>query len=807
MTRQLPQISGLLTALMLVSLLVGCNPQQPFYLNEDGDLSHWIGQATEIAYPDVEQCSLDEVEGAMAPATVVNFEDFKITDIPLEEAVRIALDNAKVMRSLGGVAFGPSGTQGTPGAVLSNPDGTITTYNPAISETDPRFGPEAALSAFDTQFSTSVFWEKNDTPQNVTPLVTSFRPDVYQQDLGTFQAQLAKTAATGATWSLSHNVNYEWNNATASRKWPSEWATNMEAEFRQPLMQGSGVQYNRIAGVGAIPGYNSGIMIARIRTDIALAEFEAGVRDLVNDVETAYWNLHYAYRRLDTAVAGRDSTLRAWQVIKAKREAKAEGGTIQSESQARTQYWGFEVIVKQSQSSLFAAENALRYIMGLSPTDGRLFRPSDEPTRAPARFDWHEVLGEGLSRSVELRRQKWRVKQRDLELIASKNYLLPQLDAVGRYRWLGLGDTLINGTSTTDADGRITDAYGSMTHGDYQEWQLGFELGVPLGFRKEMAGVRNAQLTLARERAILQEQELELSHQLSSAIRELALYYKTTEYNFARVIAAQEEVNGREAVWRAGVDKQLEGDTINLYLNSLQRLADAQNEYFSSLKDYNLAVMNIHYRKGSLLEYNGVYLTEGPWVDKAKFDALRRARARDASYYLDYGFTRPGVISRGPYQQHANQPETILQDGTIAPSSGEWIPTPTPDPEAMKKPADAGYKQTSTRSLRIPRLSLAGSKPSTSGPSGKFDIAEHFDVLGVATAKNMPKAKSTPGSSGLQQVNYEANSDAGDSTVLNFAAPELSRSQLSVKTTNEPVKNPSPASTDRSATGWQKSER
>ena len=38
----------------------------------------------------------------------------------------------------------------------------------------------------------------------------------------------------------------------------------------------------------------------------------------------------------------------------------------------------------------------------------------------------------------------------------------------------------------------------------------------------------------------------------------------------------------------------------------------------------------VHFRKGSLLEYNGVYLAEGPWPGKAYFDARRRARARDA---------------------------------------------------------------------------------------------------------------------------------------------------------------------------------
>ncbi|MFM1904146.1 MAG: hypothetical protein RLZZ440_2046, partial [Planctomycetota bacterium] len=36
---------------------------------------------------------------------------------------------------------------------------------------------------------------------------------------------------------------------------------------------------------------------------------------------------------------------------------------------------------------------------------------------------------------------------------------------------------------------------------------------------------------------------------------------------------------------------------------------------------------------------------------KAYFDAHRRARQRDASLYLDYGHSRPGVFSRGPISQ------------------------------------------------------------------------------------------------------------------------------------------------------------
>jgi hypothetical protein len=54
-----------------------------------------------------------------------------------------------------------------------------------------------------------------------------------------------------------------------------------------------------------------------------------------------------------------------------------------------------------------------------------------------------------------------------------------------------------------------------------------------------------------------------------------------------------------------------------------------------------------------------VFLAEGPWPGKAYFDAHRRARQRDASLYLDYGHSRPGVFSRGAITQNF---ETIGAD-------------------------------------------------------------------------------------------------------------------------------------------------
>ena len=145
---------------------------------------------------------------------------------------------------------------------------------------------------------------------------------------------------------------------------------------------------------------------------------------------------------------------------------------------------------------------------------------------------------------MEIRRQKWEIKRRELELIAARNFLLPRLDAVGRYRWLGLGDELI------DPDRRCLNfrlspapaAFGTLTSGEFQEWQLGLQLSMPIGFRRELSGIRHQELLLARDRAILQDLETEISHQMGDAIRDLDLNYGLTQTNFNRRVAAEAEV-------------------------------------------------------------------------------------------------------------------------------------------------------------------------------------------------------------------------------------------------------------------------
>ncbi len=632
---------------------VGCQPQQPKFLHPRGNAqSQYISEVTKIEYPDETVPSLDDVTNALAPLTIDNPDPKEEWLLTLDEVRQMALENSKVLRQLSGVNFGANGVSGTPTLLLASPTAALTVYDPAIIESNPTAGVQAALSAFDAVWSNSASWQQNDVPRNYT--------STYQQSVGThtdggsFQSTLSKNVATGGNVYATAGVGYDWSDAS-SRLWTSDWTSYVEAGFTQPLFRGAGVEYNRIAGPNGTMGSSNGVVIARINTDIALVDFEMGVRNTLQDIEETYWNLYYAYRNLSAASAGYEAALQSWRNVHAQSEKGRPQGTAQNLAQAEKNYQSFKVSAQEAQNNLYKTEQLLRYMIGIAPTDGRLIKPVDEPTVARVQYIWEEIVAEGLARAPELRKQKWTVKKRELELIAQRNFLKPQVDLQGSYRFHGLGHELI------DSSNKKSNAFGSMTSGDYQNWTLGVTSSVTLGFRREMAAVRNAELALAREKAVLQEQELELVHNLSDLYRDVERNYHLIEDYLAVLRAARKQVRAVNSSFL------INKTTLYEVLQAQQELADAETRYYRTVIDYNLSIVNLNYRKGSLLEYNGVTLAEGPWPNKAYFDAWRRARERDAGRYVNYSFTSPQVVSRGAY------PQIQGTDPTVAPNAENGV--------------------------------------------------------------------------------------------------------------------------------------
>ncbi|MEE3370668.1 MAG: TolC family protein [Planctomycetota bacterium] len=625
---QLTRIDALLQTLLTVLVLWvclclgGCRSSEK--LSEP--LSSLSPVVLDIEYPDVERSEVSQlvIEATQEPPSARRPQDSEKWPMTLDEAIRIALKNSQVVRDAGG-------------RVVSAPQGAVTVFDPAIQEADPRSGVEAALSAFDAQFSSNIIGEQTDRSFNNTFFgggqsgVTTTLADV--------QTGISKQTATGTQFSVSNATNYNRSSIPPSsfQRFSSVFDTLVIGELRHPLLQGSGTEFNRIAGPNATPGNYNGVLMARINSDVSLADFEIQVRNLLRDVETTFWELHFAYRDLDAKREGQNLSLEAWQLESQRVDAGIR--TPDQEAFARQQYYANQASVENALSGLlngtggvYAVERRLRSLLGLPTSDGRIIVPASDPIAVDTVFDWQDSLQTALNKRVELRRQQWQVKRSDLELVAARNFQKMRVDLVGQYRYRGFGDDLFGDHEAS--------AFDSLSTGNLQEWRVGMEISGPIGNRLGNVALRHAELRQMRERVILEEMERQISHELNAAFTELDRAYMVTRSVYNRRTAALIRLKSE----RDKNDKGLAD--LDLVLDAQRQAVDAESGYYRALVDYNLAILNVFYTRGTLLEHHRIDLAESAWSEAAQASAQKLAR-KLVERRLNFAMTRPPRLTAG----------------------------------------------------------------------------------------------------------------------------------------------------------------
>ena len=533
--------------------------------------------------------SIDQLHDSIALPRNANELPDNFHDLTESEMLSIAISSSPVLRPLGV-------------RILEAPDSVTTMLDPAIAGSDPFFGPGAALAAFDSQLSASLNTQNNDRVFNNAILGGEVQE--LTQDFSTANTGLQKRTFSGATINLNTLHQYD-NNNRAGNRFISAWDTQYEASVRQPLLLGAGREFNLIAGPNASPGFNfsRGIVIARLNVKVTEADFEIEVRNFVQDLYTTYWGLQQQYANVENISIAKDLAYQTWQSILARRDARLSGGEANKEAQARARYYGF---VRQLQTALggsgsgqgglYASERNLRRMMGMPIVDHQLLRPVDEAPRVQFTFDFDDLASRAIGNRIELTRQSLRVEQEEKKLIASKNFLLPQLDLIGRYRLRGFGDDL------TGDGPRFASAYQDLFSFDHQEWEFGVEMGVTAGRRQAHAAVRNGSLQVRRERSVLLEQQRTVRHQVADAHAEVASSFAALEASMAQVDAASERLEASEVQFKA--DKI----QIEFLLDAQEELLRAQTQLSADMSRYAISLVNIGTMGGSLLEDVGIHI-------------------------------------------------------------------------------------------------------------------------------------------------------------------------------------------------------
>src|SRR5689334_2775310 len=131
-------------SLFLVGLLAavvawGCQARKETSTRVPAPLRIFQSFSTSIEYPDAATPLSEDLLLTPPPMTALRNDPTAYRDLKLEEAIQIALANAKVLRDLGG-------------QLIRTPQNAVTVYGAAVQESDPRYGIEGALAAFDATY-------------------------------------------------------------------------------------------------------------------------------------------------------------------------------------------------------------------------------------------------------------------------------------------------------------------------------------------------------------------------------------------------------------------------------------------------------------------------------------------------------------------------------------------------------------------------------------------------------------------------------------------------------------------------------
>lgn len=505
--------------------------------------------------------------------------------LTLQDTLAFVLQNTTVLRDAGAT-------------IVRSPESLSTAYDVSMARSDPLYGSVATEAEYDPRWYGQLTNANNDRVFNNATLgggATELR-----QDLVNGRGGISRRTWSGSVWDLSQSTIYDANNRSGNF-FPSSWDQSLEASWRKPLLRGAGKEFNAIAGPDARPGLNvtHGVWIAQLKEQATEEGFTQQLQDYLQSVEDAYWQLHLAYERYASLSQITNTAEEVYRAVEARYRAGLEGGEADREAEARASYLRFKQQQHKSLNSststgagVYLAELELRRLIGFKSEDAsELLYPISKPPTAPIVLDVDHAREQAFRLRPELERQRLKVQQEELKLVAAKNFTLPQLDVISRYRLRGFGQDWWG-------DGpRFQSAWQDVASMNHQEWEFGIEMGGAYQQRVGRQAILHARIGVARSHAILEEQERAVAFAILENSLEVAADFETLELSRAMLEASNDRLMASSSLFFA--DKA-----------TLDRVREAQEAWQQASE--NFVVASIEYARSlrkSQIE-SGRYLSD-----------------------------------------------------------------------------------------------------------------------------------------------------------------------------------------------------
>jgi outer membrane protein TolC len=508
------------------SLLAACSSTTDF-LNEPASFSQELDNVrTSVQVePGNEQAMADEAGGPL--------------QLRLAEAVRMAIEN--------------------------NPAFRVSAFEPALQRTRE----DTARAAFDPSLTGEV---SHALTRSESTTEGEAEEDATEHDTSA-RIGLQQSLPTGTT--LDFEVEQSVSDDHGSDSDSDSDSTTYDLTIFQALLQGRGNEVNLAA-----------LRQAQLETRISQYELQAVSESLVSQVENAYWDLVLAKQSI--AIYERSLAIAEQQAdeIKERIRLGAVANTELAAAKAETAVRRESLI--DAQSTFDKAK--LQLLRLLHPKGADPWMREVEPLDAPG-VDATPLTGvtphvtAGLEQRPDLQQALLEVKKGELEVVRTRNGLLPKLDLFVR---LGNSSYAYSYTDDDDEDG------------DELTWTAGLQLEVALGRRAEKAEHRYAQLSLEQTRQALANMKALIQLDIRTA-------YVEVKRASEQIKASSATRELREEVMRTELEKFRVGESTALLVSQARRdLVTSRIAEVEAVIAYRKALLELHRVDGSLLARRGI---------------------------------------------------------------------------------------------------------------------------------------------------------------------------------------------------------
>ncbi|GAB4348435.1 MAG: TolC family protein [Candidatus Abyssubacteria bacterium] len=489
-------------------------------------------------------------------------------------------------------------------AIENNLDVKVESYGPRIGDADVL----AEKGVFDPHIFVNATYVNRNDPLPVRVSVATGGLSAVETEQWVISGGLAGAIPTGLTYeALVSSQRTPFSTITDFFQADGEQRLETSLTVTQPLLKNFGIEVN-----------TTGIRVAVKNKEASVYQLEQTVRDVVFEVEQAYWELVFAYENLRV----RNRSLQVAQDLLHENRIRLEVGVLPPLAvlQAETGVAVREEEVIVAQSQLQDAKDRLILAVNLFPdkvvwADVEIV-PMDEPEVAPpGEQDETMHISEALRNRSEL---KQLLKQQEAAVLGAKftkNQLLPTLNLNAKIGFVGLDESFDptffsalfgGGPLPPPADRGFDPALDDLFSGDNLQWLIGFTLEIPWGSKTERGNYKASTL-------VVDQLDASIRNLRSGIIQDVRNALRSVETDWERVVSTRETTQFRRESLEAEKKRFDVGvSTAHDVLEFEEELATAMANEKRSVIDYTISLANLQRATGILLEARNVELT-GQW--------------------------------------------------------------------------------------------------------------------------------------------------------------------------------------------------